>query len=90
MGECHAMKAKIVPTYATQCFCKKPELPELGGIPYRPRFEFMQAVRQCAASIGVTAIKANTTTKSALGEMHVSCAHRQVQLVRFDWHIDYD
>ena len=83
------MKAKIVPTYATGCFCVKPELFTLSNVPYRPRFEFMKAVRTLAAQIGVTALQSNTTGKSAIGELPAPCAHRQVQLVRFDWHIDY-
>ena len=84
------MNAKIVPTYASGCFCARPVLTELSGIPYRPRFEFAKAVRQCAAANNMKdEVFLTKGTKSAVGMLEVPCAHRDVQTVRFDWHIDY-
>ena len=84
-------RAVIVPTYSTGCFCEKPTLYTLSGVRMEPRFNFMKAVHSCADLSGIVSIVPTSVSgKAALGVLKVPCKHFSEQVVRFDWHLDYE
>lgn len=81
---------KIVAEYSDGCFCERPQLQPVIGA-YRPFFQFAALAKQCAEINGIIwgGLNKRGTGRSAWGILPVSCAHRQQQQIRFDWHLNY-
>lgn len=79
---------QIVGSYSECCFCPRPTLAPLRGVPYRPRLLFARAAQDWAASCGATWGGLNKY-KSAWATLPHACSHRLSQLIRIDWELEY-
>ena len=80
----------ITASYATCCFCDKPELPSSKqSYAFKPRWQFAKAVKEYASDNNIHGLVMNgTSDHSAIGLIDTPCKHQQQQTVRLEWEFE--
>jgi hypothetical protein len=83
------MKARIIASYRSCCFCDKAELQPGNVFDSEPRFNFAAAVKQYANERGLTKVNINkrSSGRGATAVLTIPCTHRTEQIVGLDWTI---